>query len=88
MDRLDAIKTLLRVVEMGSFSEPARELGVGQPAVSKTVARLEKMLGLRLVGRTTRQVSATPAGQRFVAEVGPLVRALDECIARFGVQYL
>jgi len=84
MDRLDAIKTLLRVVEMGSFSEPARELGVGQPAVSKTVARLEKMLGLRLVGRTTRQVSATPAGQRFVAEVGPLVRALDECIARLA----
>ena len=83
MDRLDAIKTLLRVVETGSFSEPARELGVGQPAVSKTIARLEETLGLRLVGRTTRHVSATPAGQRLVDELGPLVRALDECIARF-----
>ncbi|WP_437528412.1 LysR family transcriptional regulator [Sorangium sp. So ce726] len=84
MDRLDAIKTLLRVVETRSFSVPARELGVGQPAVSKTIARLEEELGLRLVGRTTRHVSATPAGQRLVDEVGPLVRALDERIARLA----
>lgn len=84
MDRLDAIKTLLRVVETRSFSVPARELGVGQPAVSKMIARLEEELGLRLVGRTTRHVSSTPAGQRLVEEVGPLVRALDERIARLA----
>jgi LysR family transcriptional regulator for bpeEF and oprC len=82
MNRLDAIKTLLRVLETSSFSVPARELGVGQPAVSKAIAQLEDELGLRLVGRTTRHVSATPAGQRLVDEVGPLVRALDDRIAR------
>jgi hypothetical protein len=38
MDRLDAIKIFVRVVESGSFSAVARELGVGQPAVSKQVA--------------------------------------------------
>jgi len=37
MDRLDAIKIFVRVVESGSFSAVARELGVGQPAVSKQV---------------------------------------------------
>jgi hypothetical protein len=41
MDRLDAIKIFVRVVESGSFSAVARELGVGQPAVSKQVANLE-----------------------------------------------
>lgn len=82
MDKLDAIRVLLRVVETRSFSVPARELGVGQPTVSKTIARLEEDLGLRLVGRTTRQVSATPAGQRLVDELGPLVRGLDDGIAR------
>ncbi len=84
MDRLDAIKTLMRVVETGSFSVPARELGVGQPAVSKQIARLEEAVGIRLVVRTTRHVSATPAGRRLIEEVGPLVRALDEGIARLA----
>lgn len=84
MDRLDAIRVLLRVVETGSFSVPARELGVGQPAVSKTVARLEEELGLPLVGRTTRQVRATAAGRRLVDELGPLVRALDDGMARLA----
>lgn len=82
MDKLDAIRTLLRVIETRSFSNPARELGVGQPAVSKTVARLEEELGVRLVGRTTRQVRATPEGQRLVDEIGPLVRGIDESLAR------
>jgi DNA-binding transcriptional LysR family regulator len=45
MDRLDAIKIFVRVVESGSFSAVARELGVGQPAVSKQVASLEAHLG-------------------------------------------
>ena len=82
MYRIDTIKTLLRVVETGSFSVAARELGVGQPAVSKAIARLESELGVQLVGRTTRRVSTTRVGQRFVDEVGPLVRALDDRIAQ------
>ena len=84
MDKLDAIKALIRVIETKSFSAPARELGVGQPAVSKMIARLEEELGVRLVGRTTRQVSATPAGQRLIEEVGPLVRAMDANLARLA----
>jgi DNA-binding transcriptional LysR family regulator len=84
MDRLDTLKLLLRVIETKSFSGPARELGIGQPAVSKAIARLERELGLALVGRTTRTVSATAGGQRLVDELGPLVRGLDEGIGRLA----
>lgn len=82
VERLDALRVFVRVVETASFSTAARELGVGQPAVSKLVARLEQELGSRLVSRTTRSVSATAAGQRLADEVGPLVRAIDESVAR------
>ena len=46
MDRLTAMEVLVRTVETGSFSVAARQLRVGQPAVSKTVAQLEERLGV------------------------------------------
>ena len=48
MDRLASMETFIRVVETGSFSGAARQLRVGQPAVSKTVAQLESYLGVKL----------------------------------------
>jgi hypothetical protein len=45
------METFIRVVETGSFSGAARQLRVGQPAVSKTVAQLESYLGVRLLTR-------------------------------------
>ena len=65
MDRLDAIRLFVRVVECGSFSAVAREVGVGQPAVSKQIAALEAHLGAQLVQRTSRRISLTEAGQAF-----------------------
>ncbi|HUC16790.1 MAG TPA: LysR family transcriptional regulator [Acetobacteraceae bacterium] len=65
MDRLAAMETFVRVVETGSFSAAARDLSVGQPAVSKTVAQLEEHLGVRLLRRSTRGLSPTEAGQTF-----------------------
>jgi LysR family transcriptional regulator for bpeEF and oprC len=65
MDRLDAIRLFVRVVECGSFSAVAREVGVGQPAVSKQIAALEAHLGAQLVQRTSRRITITEAGQIF-----------------------
>jgi len=65
MDRLDAIRLFLRVAESGGFSVVARELGVGQPTVSKRIAALEAHLGAQLLNRTSRSLSLTEAGQRF-----------------------
>jgi DNA-binding transcriptional LysR family regulator len=65
MDRLAAIETFVRVVEAGSFSSVARELGSTQSAVSKQVAALEAYVGAQLLSRTTRSISLTDEGRAF-----------------------
>ena len=65
MDRLASMETFVSVVESGSFSIAARQLGVGQPAVSKSITQLEDKLGVRLLLRSTRGVVVTEAGQSF-----------------------
>lgn len=62
MDRMAAMEAFVVVVDTGSFSAAARRLNVGQPAVSKTVAQLEERLGVKLLVRTTRGLTATEAG--------------------------
>ena len=84
MDRLAATKIFLRVAETHSFTAVARELGVGQPAVSKTVAALEHELGVTLVRRTSRSVSLTRAGQALLDEVRPLIAEVEETFARLS----
>ena len=78
MDRLAAMETFVLVVETGSFSAAARRLGVGQPAVSKTVAQLETRLGVKLLARSTRGLSPTEAGQGFFERAK---RAIEEADA-------
>lgn len=65
MDRYQAMATFVRVVETGSFSAAARQLNVGQPAVSKTIAQLEERLQVSLLIRSTRGLTPSEAGQRF-----------------------
>ena len=68
MDKLLWMQCLVRAVETGSFSAVARELGIGQPNVSRHIASLEKSLDTRLLHRSTRQLVATPEGQRYYAQ--------------------
>jgi DNA-binding transcriptional LysR family regulator len=65
MDRLAAMETFVRVIEAGSFSGAAKQLRVGQPAVSKTIAQLEDRLGVRLLLRSTHGLTPTEAGRNF-----------------------
>ena len=65
MDRLAAMETFVCVVETGSFSAAARRLNIGQPAVSKTIAHLEKRLAVSLLLRSTRGLTPTEAGLAF-----------------------
>lgn len=64
MDVLDQVKAFVRVVESGSFTATAGELGVGQPAISRAVGALEARLGVRLLHRSTRGLSLTEEGER------------------------
>lgn len=75
MDRMDAIRLFVRVVERGSFSAVAREAGVGQPAVSKQIAALEVSFGAQLMRRTSRQMVLTEAGETFYESA---VRLVDD----------
>jgi len=78
MDRLTAMQTLVRVVDTGSFSAAARQLNVGQPAVSKTIAQLEDRLGVRLLARSTRGLTPTEAGLRFCERARRAIEEADE----------
>jgi DNA-binding transcriptional LysR family regulator len=61
--------TLRTLAQQGSFGRAASKLGVTQPAVTRTVQKLEYLLGMPLFVRTTRHVTITPAGQEFLASV-------------------
>jgi DNA-binding transcriptional LysR family regulator len=75
MDMLAAMRVFTRVVELGGLSAAARDLRMGQPSVSETVARLEARLQARLLDRTTRSVRPTEAGSVFYERAR---RTLDE----------
>ena len=68
MNKLLWMHCFVRALETGSFSAVARELGIGQPNVSRHIASLEKELNTRLLHRSTRQLVPTPAGQRYYAQ--------------------
>jgi DNA-binding transcriptional LysR family regulator len=78
MDRFAAMETFLRVVDTGSFSSAARQLRVGQPAVSKTVAQLEDRLGVKLLTRSTRGLTTTEAGQNFYERARRAIEEAEE----------
>lgn len=78
MDRLQAMTTFVRVIEVGSFSGASRLLGVGQPAVSKTIAQLEERLQVRLLLRSTHGLTPTEAGLRFYERARLAIQEVDE----------
>lgn len=78
MDRFQAMQMYVQVVDAGSFSAAARILDIGQPAVSKTIAQLEKHLDVRLLLRTTHGLTPTEAGQRFYERVRITLQQADE----------
>lgn len=68
----------MRVIETGSFSGAARQLHVGQPAISKFIAQLEERLGVRLLLRSTHGLSPTEAGQNFYEHAKRSIEEADE----------
>jgi DNA-binding transcriptional LysR family regulator len=81
MDRLREMEMFARVVEAGSFSAAARDLDMGQPAISKTIAGLEDRLGVRSLTRSTRKLSPTEAGTAFYERAVRAITEADEAEA-------
>jgi DNA-binding transcriptional LysR family regulator len=77
-DRLFALRLFVRVARMGSFSAAGRELNIPQSTASRTIATLERQIGVALLVRTTRAVTLTDAGLDFLARIEPILAGLDE----------
>jgi DNA-binding transcriptional LysR family regulator len=78
MDRVDNVAIFAEVAERGSFADAARYLHRSPAAVTRAVAELEARLGVRLLNRTTRAVSLTEPGQRFLAGARRVLADLTE----------
>jgi DNA-binding transcriptional LysR family regulator len=75
---LAGVSVLAAVVEAGSFARAAETIGLSPSGVSRAIGRLEARIGVRLVHRTTRSVTLTDEGERFYAQVGPLLSGIEE----------
>ena len=78
MDKLDAMNAFANVVALGSYAEAGRHLGLTRSAVSKAVMELEQVLGVRLLDRTTRRVSATEAGRAYYERCLDILASVEE----------
>jgi DNA-binding transcriptional LysR family regulator len=81
METLANLESFVRSAESRSFSEAARRLALTPAAVSRNVAMLERNLGVRLFQRSTRKLTLTEAGERFLASMGGTLDALQSAIA-------
>jgi DNA-binding transcriptional LysR family regulator len=74
------LRCLVAIVDTGTFTDAAIELGVSQAAVSRNLGALERILGVRLLHRTSRAVTPTTAGVGVLARARLLLTAADELV--------
>ncbi len=77
VDTLSGVTIFCRVVEAGSFRKAAHALGISPSGVSKAMSRLEERLGVRLLNRSTRQLSVTAEGAVFYQRCRGILAELD-----------
>ena len=81
MADLPQLRSFVQTAEHGSFSAAARAMGLTPAAVSKNVGLLETTLGVRLFHRSTRRLSLTEGGERFLQQIGGPLATLQDAIA-------
>jgi DNA-binding transcriptional LysR family regulator len=79
-DQLDGLIALRTVSSLRSFTAAAKELGLTPSAISQTIKQLEEKMGITLLSRTTRSISVTEAGEKFLNEAGP---GIDQILSAF-----
>ncbi|MEY5100313.1 MAG: hypothetical protein RJA36_3032 [Pseudomonadota bacterium] len=84
MDRIEAMRLFTRIVELGSFSRAAEQLGVTRTSATQGIQQLEARLGVSLLARTTRQVTATVDGQAYYQRCVAILADLDDAEAEFS----
>jgi DNA-binding transcriptional LysR family regulator len=77
---LRQLRCLVAIAEAGSFTDAAIDLGISQAAASRTLASLETALGVRLLRRTTREVTLTAAGSRVLVHARRALAAAQDVV--------
>nr|WP_285424623.1 LysR family transcriptional regulator [Pseudomonas sp. efr-133-TYG-103a] len=80
-DTVNDLVAFLTVARERSFTKAAAQLGTSQPALSRTLRRLEEQLGVQLLTRSTRSVSPTEAGERLLGSIGPHFEGIEAGLA-------
>jgi DNA-binding transcriptional LysR family regulator len=78
MDKLSAMRTFVRIVEQGSLTAAADTLGTSSPTVVRTLASLERQLGVSLLKRTTRKIHLTEEGAQYLEHCRNILAAVQE----------
>ena len=86
-DRLFALRLFARVARKGNFSAASRELNIPQSTASRTIATLEREIGVALFVRTTRVVTLTDAGLDFLARVESVLAASPAYLDKAGAPH-
>jgi DNA-binding transcriptional LysR family regulator len=75
------LRCLVAIVDAGTFTDAAIELGISQAAVSRNLMALEQVLGVRLLHRTSRTITPTTAGVHALAQARQVLAAADNLVA-------
>lgn len=81
MDRIDAMRAFVSVADLEGFAPAARKLGLSASAVTRLIASLENHLGARLLQRTTRSVTLTDVGARYLERARRILGDVEEAEA-------
>lgn len=81
MDRLQAMTTFVQIVDSGSLTAAADALDTSPPSVVRTLASLERHLGVRLLNRTTRRIGLTDEGAQFLGRCRAILSEVKEAEA-------
>jgi DNA-binding transcriptional LysR family regulator len=78
MDRIDAMQAFVAVADLEGFAPAARKLGLSPSGVTRLIAALEERLGARLLQRTTRSVTLTDVGARYLERIRRILADVEE----------
>ncbi|WP_291994067.1 LysR family transcriptional regulator [Candidatus Accumulibacter sp. ACC003] len=86
MDMLSAMQAFVKIVDSGSLTAAAEALAVSQPSMVRTLAALEREVGVRLLNRTTRRMALTDEGREYCARCRAILAAVDDAQASLSAR--
>lgn len=86
LDRVTGMQIFVRVVTLGSLSAAARSLGISQTMATKHVGAIEERLGVKLLHRTTRRLTLTEAGRRYLESAERILAEVEEAEAQASAE--